>query len=141
MGEGLARKPFTTESHRHNGVYGRVVFCTREEHRRLRFSSVKLVEKPGSTSYLIYTESTSKNNPGGLKHRKVTTKQVTHHANTERPDRCFVEMYKQYCLHRPTDVKDDAFYLAPLSSVKGLVWYKNRLLVYIHLLEQSNVCV
>ena len=97
-----------------------------EEHRQLRFSSVKLVEKPGSTSYLIYTESTSKNNPGGLKHRKVTTKQVTHHANTERPDRCFVEMYKQYCLHWPTDVKDDAFYLAPLSSVKGLVWYKKQ---------------
>ena len=97
-----------------------------EEHRQLRFSSVKLVEKPGSTSYLIYTESTSKNNPGGLKHRKVTTKQVTHHANTEHPDRCFVEMYKQYCLHRPTDVKDDAFYLAPLSSVKGLVWHKKQ---------------
>ena len=97
-----------------------------EEHRQLRFSSVKLVEKPGSTLHLVYTESTSKNIPGGLKHRKVTTKQVTHHANTERPDRCFVEMYKQYCLHRPTDVKDDAFYLAPLSIVKGLVWYKKQ---------------
>ena len=47
-----------------------------DEHRNLFFSSVELVEKEGSITYLIYTETVSKNNPGGLKHRKVEPKQV-----------------------------------------------------------------
>ena len=68
-----------------------------EEHRQLRFSSIELIEKPRAIPYLLYTELVSKNNPGGLEHRKVTSKQVTHHANTECPTRCFVQMYKQYC--------------------------------------------
>jgi len=46
-------------------------------------SSVQLVEKPGCVPYLLYTESVSKNNPGGLKHRKVESKQVTHNANRD----------------------------------------------------------
>lgn len=95
-----------------------------EEHRQLRFGSVELIEKEGSTPYLLYTESVSKNNPGGLKHRKVSVKQVTHHANTECPQRCFVQMYKEYCFHRPDGVKDDAFYLSPIPNAAGKVWYK-----------------
>jgi len=106
------------------GLY--FALCSGEEHRQLRFSLVQLVEKPGSIPYLPYVESTSKNNPGGLKHRKVTTKQVTHHANLKRPDRCFVDMFKKYCSHRPEKVKDDAFYLAPIPNAKGPVWYKNQ---------------
>ncbi len=97
-----------------------------EEHRQLRFSSVQLIEKPKAFPYLLYTESVSKNNPGGLKHRKVTTKQVTHHANTDRPDRCFVELYKQYRSHRPENVKDDAFYLTPIRNATGIVWYRRQ---------------
>jgi hypothetical protein len=46
------------------------------EHRNPCFSSVELVEKKGSIPYMIYTETVSKNNPGGLKHRKVEPKQV-----------------------------------------------------------------
>ena len=65
-----------------------------DEHRNLRFSSIELLEKEGSTPYLIYTETVSKNNPGGLKHRKVQPKQVKHFANTQCPERCFIEMYK-----------------------------------------------
>ena len=97
-----------------------------EEHRSLSFSSVELVEKEGSIPYLIYTETVSKNNPGGLKHRKVEPKQVKHFANSECPEHCFVEMYKKYCLHRPENVTSDAFYLAPLSNPKNVVWYKNQ---------------
>ena len=51
-----------------------------DEHRNLSFSSVELVEREGSIPYLLYTESVSKNNPGGLKHRKVEPKQVKHYA-------------------------------------------------------------
>ena len=97
-----------------------------DEHRRLTFSSVRLVEKPGCAPCLVYTETASKNNPGGLKHRKVENKQVTHYANSERPDRCFVELYKKYCSHRPAGVTGDAFYLSPLPKPKGMVWYKNQ---------------
>ena len=93
-----------------------------EEHRQLRMSSIELIEKPGAVPYLVYKESASKNNPGGLKHRKVTTKQVTHFANTECPLRCFVQLYKQYCSHRPDNVKDDAFYLSPMPNAKGNIW-------------------
>ena len=91
-----------------------------------KFSSVQLVEKPGCVPYLLYTESVSKNNPGGLKHRKVESKQVTHYANRERPEHCFVETYRQYCLHRPSDVEDDSFYLAPIVNPKGTVWFKKQ---------------
>ena len=70
--------------------------------------------------------SVSKNNPGGLKHRKCDTKQVCHYANVERPEHCFVEIYKQYCLHRPPNVKVNAFYLAPIINPIGIVWYKNQ---------------
>ena len=97
-----------------------------EEHRQLRMSSIELIEKPGAVPYLVYTKSASKNNPGGLKHRKVTTKQVTHFANTECPLRCFVQLYKQYCSHRPDNVKDDAFYLSPMPNAKGNIWYKRQ---------------
>ena len=106
------------------GLYFALRSC--EEHRQLRFSCVQLVEKPGCVPYLLYTEPTSENNSGGLKHRKVTTKQVTHHTNSKCPERCFIEMYKQYCLHRPEGVKGDPFYLTPIPNAKGLVWYKKQ---------------
>ena len=70
-----------------------------EEHRQLRFSSVTLIEKAGSTLYLEYIESVLKNIPGGLKHRKLDAKQVIYHANSQDPSRCFVDMYRQCCLH------------------------------------------
>ena len=107
-----------------------------EEHRQLRFSSVTLVEKARSTPYLLYVESVSKNNSGGLKHRKVDAKQVIHHANIENPRRYFVEMYKQYCSHRPAKVKEDAFYLSPIPNAKG-----QPIGVNIHLQTQSSMYV
>ena len=46
--------------------------------------------------YLKYTEDTSKNRQGGLKGRKVKPKIVYHHANTENPERYFVQLFKKY---------------------------------------------
>ena len=43
----------------------------------------ELVEAPGQTPYLKYYEDVSKNNPGGLKHRKVQSKSVVHYANSD----------------------------------------------------------
>ena len=97
-----------------------------DEHRRLCFSDVELVEKAGNVPHLVYTESVSKKNPGGLGHRKVDAKRVCHYANTGWPKRCFVELYKQYRLHRPRDIKIDVFYLAPIPNPNGVVWYKKQ---------------
>ncbi len=72
---------------------------------------------------LEYTENYSKNNAGGLAHRKVEPKHVVHHANDANPKRCLVRLYQAYMSHRPSEAKGDAFYLTPLKKTKGSVWY------------------
>ena len=42
-----------------------------QEQRSLRPGQIELVEVPGNTPFLRYYEDVSKNNPGGLKHKKV----------------------------------------------------------------------
>ncbi|MCG8624731.1 MAG: DUF3504 domain-containing protein [Proteobacteria bacterium] len=54
-----------------NGIY----FALRsgQEHRKLRFHppQIELVEHAGERAYLQYREDISKNNPGGIKGRKL----------------------------------------------------------------------
>ena len=64
----------------------------------------------------------SKNNAGGISHRKVQPKRVVHHANVENPQRCLVHLYKKYLQHRPK-VEETALYLTPLKKPKDAVWY------------------
>lgn len=105
------------------------------EHRQLRMGNIELVEKPGEVSCLVYTECVSKNHQGGLKHRKLKTKQVVHHANTENPERCFVRLYRKYKEHLPDIIQDDTpFYLTPIPKPKGKVWYK-KTPIGVHTLE------
>ena len=74
-----------------NGLY----FALRSgvEHRQLRFDppQIKLVEN--ERPYLVYTEDLSKNNPGGIKGRKIKQKVVVHHEN-EKKSWCFVRLFK-----------------------------------------------
>ena len=95
------------------------------EHRNLRHrsSQIQLVEKSGERPYRIYHEDISKNHPGGLKWRKIKPKLVDHHANIERPKRCFVRLYHSLC---PSDRPDDACYLQPLQHPKSGCWYSSR---------------
>ena len=106
-----------------NGLY----FALRggKEHRNLRHkpSQIHLIEKPGERSYLMYVEDVSKNHPGGLKGRKIKPKVVYHHANTDKPERCFVRLYKLYNSHCPADRPDHAYYLRPLEKPEGDCWY------------------
>lgn len=95
-----------------------------QEHRSLRMEQICLVEPPGQASFLVYTENVSKNNPGGLHHRKLSAKKVHHYENKDCPQRCFIRLFKSYTSHRPTgDIKDDAFYLTPIRNPKTNVWY------------------
>ena len=72
--------------------------------------------------YLIYTENMSKNNSGGLSHRKVEPKQIVHHCNKDNPKRCLVNLYHIYLHHCPSTAKT-AFYLTPLKKPKDICWY------------------
>ena len=100
--------------------------CSGQEHHSLQFSQIKL-DETGGTKRLLYSENVSKNNPGGLKHRKNEPKIVTHHENTQNPDRCFVKLYQFYVSHcpPPSKRKTDAFYLTPLKSPKDNIWFSS----------------
>ena len=78
-----------------------------QEHRSLRPGQIELVEVPGKTPFLRYYEDVSKNNPGGLNHRKVQPKSVVHYANSN-PSQCFVRLYKLYCSKCPENRPDNA---------------------------------
>ena len=99
-----------------------------QEHRRLRHhpSQLKLIDTPGTTPCLVYSEDVSKTNQGGLQHRKCDQKQVVHYANTENPQRCLIRLYKLYQSKCPKDRPNGAFYLKPLVNPKTPVWYSKQ---------------
>lgn len=92
-----------------------------EEHRSLQLSQFELVVPENGNARFIYTENYSKNNQGGLQHRKVKPKCVTCYANEKDPERCLVRLYQVYLSHLPTDIQ--SFYLTPLRKTKGAMWY------------------
>ena len=109
-----------------NGLY----FALRggKEHRNLQHkpSQIHLIEKPGERSYLMYVEDVSKYHPGCLKGRKIKPKIVYHHANTKRPERCFIRLYKLYNSRCPADHPDHAYHLNTLQKPKNEFWYSNQ---------------
>ena len=54
-------------------------------------------------TYLLYVEDASKNHQGGLKGRKVSSKQVKNFENVENPYRCFVRLFQLYLSKLPQD--------------------------------------
>ena len=76
-----------------------------KEHRQLRRSPVQieLLERPGELPLLRYTEDVSKNHPGGLKARNLTPKVVYHNSNLDKPERCFVHLFRKYMRLSPPD--------------------------------------
>ena len=85
-----------------------------QEHRRLRFSQLTLVEGKGNEEEkLIYCSFGEKNNLGGLKHRGVKAKRIEHYANRDRPERCLVALYKKYLAKCPkAAMEKDSFYVS-----------------------------
>ncbi len=96
-----------------------------KEHRDLAWDQIELVEPADDVPFLLYNENTSKNNAGGLAQRKVTPKQVKHHANATNPTRCFVKLFALYRDHcpPPSQRKTNAFYLAPIRKPKTAIWF------------------
>lgn len=74
--------------------------------------------------YLEYTEDCSKNNQGGLAHRKLTPKISRAYENKDMRDRCVVTLYKKYLSLRPTAENcSQDFYLCPLTKYREDCWY------------------
>ena len=96
-----------------------------KEHRDLQFDQIRIEATPSGKRCIKYTENASKNNPGGLKHRKIEPKTVVHFENSSDPDRCFIRLVEQYISHCPTteNRKSKAFYLTPLKKPKNDIWY------------------
>ena len=88
-----------------------------EEHRSLKLSQFELVSAADGCKSLIYTENYSKNNQGGLQHRKATPKTVTCYPIEKISERCLVRLYQVYLSHCPTGV--ESFYLTPLQKLKS----------------------
>ena len=107
-----------------SGIY--FALRSSQEHRDLEFNQFSLTTINGKNC-IKYAEKVSKNNPGGLKHRKIEQKTVTHYENLLNPLRCFVTLFKLYVSHCPPadERKNKAFYLTPLKKLKGQVWYSN----------------
>ena len=64
---------------------------------------LEIKEPHDSLAYLVYTESGSKNNSGGLHHRKVQHKSVKVFANISNPKRCVLQLYQKYMSLRPAN--------------------------------------
>jgi hypothetical protein len=96
-----------------------------EEHRRLRHepAQIKCFNLP-EKSYIVYTEDVSKTNQGGLLHRNRAPKSVKHYQNLDCPQRCLVRLFNLYNERCPKDRPAHAFYLKPLKSPKGNVWFQ-----------------
>ena len=98
------------------------------EHRALcagENSQLKVKTDPEcGLRYLEYSEDSSKNNPGGIDHRKFDKKVVRAYENKVMPKCCIVKLYTQYMASCPTDPKCSGdFYLRPLAVPHGDVWY------------------
>lgn len=125
LGDSNPKQLFNTVLY-HLGVH----FALRagSEHRDLRLGkdsqfSIKH-DKEAGLDYLEYIEDTSKNNRGGLLHRKVDSKIVRAYENKSNPQRCVLRLFKKYVsLRRKGENCPDDFYLRPLVNWSDTTWY------------------
>jgi len=71
---------------------------------------------------LIYNSRHSKNYTGGLKQRNLKPKEVKVFPCPERPERCFLSIYKAYSNKRPLS---SCYYLKPLNKYSDDKWFQN----------------
>ena len=81
---------------------------------------IQVVEIHGERLFLRYTGDVSKNNKGGLKFRKFTSKVVIQHTKIENLDRCPVRIHHSLSLESSST---KAFYLKPLKKPTDERWY------------------
>ncbi len=98
-----------------------------KEHRNLRgfgFDSQFQFVFLNGVRYLKYIEDIGlKTNKGGLKHRKLKPKEVLIFPDTEKRERCPVELVRKYMCKMPQVKWCNAFYLRPLKNYTSSEWY------------------
>ena len=72
----------------------------------------------------------SKNNPGGIHHRKVVNKVVPHYENKKNPSRCFIRLYELYVSKCPPNPLGRSFFLHSLNHPTSERWYSNQVVGY-----------
>ncbi len=82
----------------HNSVFLWTILRT-EKWARTSMSRTRAHRRHRQSScFFEYTENFSKNNHGGIAHRKVEPNVVTHYANIENPKRYLIELFRKYRL-------------------------------------------
>ena len=84
-------------------LYG-ICFALRSIQEHLNLKLPQLSDQDGA-AYLLYTDNTSKNNQGGLSHRKIKSRTVACFENISNPQRCLVRTFQKYLTHRPTQTR------------------------------------
>lgn len=101
------------------------------ELRQLTRKQLSIRELSNGDRYIQYQELMgSKNNQGGIHHRKVVNKVVPHFENKENPSRCFIRLYEKYVSKCPPDPPGGAFFLHSLNRPTTERWYSNRVVGY-----------
>ena len=59
-------------------------------------ANIKMEDRDGGSKYLLFTESASKVNSGGLKHKSVQRKRVEVRQDLSQGERCLVTLYERY---------------------------------------------
>ena len=98
-----------------------------EEHRNLCHgpnSQLKILINSNGKKSLQYIESSSKCNQGGLKDMNKKKKCWKVQESEASEVRCPIYIYEKYISHCPKPLEDvSGFYLRPLCSPKGDIWF------------------
>lgn len=97
-----------------------------KEHRELEFGKHIKLEQTEEGEALVYTNCYSKNRNGGLNQRNVKPKIVKVFMCHEKPERCFVTLYKKYASKRPKQGKSTSFYLKAKLNYSEREWFEDR---------------
>ena len=121
------RWQYSTVCIRYNAVHEWALFCSTWRKRTQKSTTQTIIHSSNrETWWKTLCWRCVKNDPGGLKGRKIKPKIVYHHANNERPERWFIRLYKLYNSWCPADRPDHAYYLKPLQKPKNEFWHSNQ---------------
>ena len=91
------------------------------ELRGLKPQHITVNTSSSGEMYLLYRETGSKNNPGGINSKRVNNKEVPHFKNQSNPSRDFVSLYM---LYRPPEA--EFLFLQSIKRPSGSYWYCNK---------------
>ena len=94
------------------------------ELRNLKPQHITVNTSSSGETYLLYRETGSKNNPGGINNKRVNNKEVPHFKNRSNPSRDFVSLYILYRSKCPPEA--EFLFLQSMKRPSGSYWYCNR---------------